>query len=69
MEDKQPDGRPGFGDWRIRLGITLGVLVWSAYMAMFEGEAHVGPAWWTIQMITVVMLGVSGAVDVMKGKR
>ena len=45
-----------FSDWRIRLGITLGVLVFCFY-AIVTGLATT-EAWTTINIITVAALGV-----------
>lgn len=44
-------------DWRITLGITLGVLVFSGVMVVM-GKT-VDQAWLTIQAITGVVIGAS----------
>ena len=53
-----------FGDWRIRLGIVLGVLVFSGTMAALD--IHADEAWWTIRIITLGMLGAMVVSDFQK---
>ena len=45
-----------FSDWRIRLGIVLGVLVFCFNAIVFKLAAV--EAWTTINIITVAALGV-----------
>lgn len=51
----------GFKDWRIRLGITLGILVFS--MGLIALDKHVDEAWETVRFVLAVMLLAGAARD------
>ena len=57
-----------FGDWRVRLGIVLGVLVFCGAIIVWDmvsGETavHAREAWWSIRLILVATLGAAAFSD------
>lgn len=72
IREREGDRSP-FGDWRIRLGIVLGVLVFSAGMIVWStidqtpmGERNNTAAWWCITAVVISALGVSAISDRLK---
>jgi len=64
-----------FGDWRIRLGIVLGILVFCFWVVAenilypgTEASVHAPEAWWTIRLTMVCMLGAAVLSDKLKGQ-
>jgi hypothetical protein len=58
------------GDWRVRLGIVLGVMVFSAGMIVWStvdptgmAERNNSAAWWCITAVVIAALGVSALSD------
>lgn len=69
MVDDPQDQKP-FGDWRIRLGITLGivvfcmgVVVWCMAHPDAPLAAHAEQAWSSIRVVLVAMLGAAVISD------
>lgn len=71
MADEVSRDTTPFGDWRIRLGIVLGVLtfcmsvvVWSLVAPSPEALDAASHAWVVIGGVTVAALGIAAATDI-----
>lgn len=66
MDEGSRDTSP-FGDWRIRLGITLGVIVFCmgviGWDLVSDAKENPDDAWEVLKWVTIAMLGISALGD------